>query len=130
MGSPFREAAAAHAAAVAEVRGERLRLLPQVAAGDFTSGGPDTSRSIRDFIGTVVRRSRVIERRGEGSDTGMNLRVAAGSWRVGFDAALGLDTRAGDLVERLDSPGEPLLRLAAPEPISGRVIHPADEAPK
>lgn len=126
----FQKAARASSQAVDSVAAVRLRLLPQSARGDFTSGGPDASRPPREFVGTVMRRSRVIERKGEGADTGMNLRVAAGSWRVGFDAALGLDARVGDLVERLDSPGEPLLRLAAAEPIAGRIIHPADEAPK
>lgn len=125
--NPFKEAAAAHAAAANEVYGERLRVRPQTSGGSFTTGGDDPNRPPRDVIGTVTRRPRNLEARGAGAHSANNAAVASAAWSVGFSAVLGLDTRAGDLVVRLDEPGEPVLRLAAALPIPGRRIHPADE---
>lgn len=126
MPSPFREAAAAHSAAVDEVYGETLRLRPQRAGGDLGAGGDDPSRPATDFVGAVTRRPNLIERRGLGARSGENAKVAGAAWQVSFSAALGLDVRAGDFVVWLEEPGQPVLRLAEPESIRGRVIHPAD----
>lgn len=126
--SPFREAAAAHAAAVDEVYGESLKVRPQRPGGDLSAGGDDPDRPVIDeVIGTVTRRPLLVERRGFASRTQENAKLAGAIWQVGFAAALGLDLRAGDLVVRLDEPGQPTLRLAPALPITGRVLHPADE---
>jgi hypothetical protein len=127
MANPFREAAAAHSAAVDEVYGETLRLRPQGGGGDFATGGADPARPERTIQGTVTRRPLIVQRVGVGAASSENARLASATWTVSFSASLGLDVRAGDLVTRLDEPGTPTLRLAAPLSIPGRAIHPADE---
>lgn len=127
MPNPFREAAAAHSAAVDQVYGEQLRLLPQASGGDFTAGGADPDRPEKEFVGAVTRRPLDLKRQGVGVNGQPNARLAGATLQVSFSPLLGLDVRAGDLVVRLEEAGQPVLRLSAPLPIPGRAIHPADE---
>ncbi len=119
-------AAAKHAAAVNEVAGERLRLVPQRSASrGGAAGGADASRATVEFIGTVTRRPLILQRTGNGAQGGTNAQVADAAWQVGFPASLRLAAEAGDHVERLEPPaGEPaLFKLHAALPIRGRTIH-------
>ena len=127
MGSPFREAAAAHAAAADEVYGERLLVQPQAEGRAGVKGGADPARPAQTVIGTVTRRPIVVQRVGDGANSSDNVTLAGARWQVGFNAGLGLVLRAGDRVTRLDEPGQPTLRLHEALPIPGRAIHPASE---
>ena len=132
MRSPFAEAAAAASAAVDDVYGERLRLVPQGKAGrGGGTAGADKTRQPVDFTGAVTRRSVLIQRQGIGAQGATNIQLSDAKWTVSLDAVLAaaLGALPGDLVERLDpTPGEPsIVRISAPAPIRGRMIHPADE---
>lgn len=127
MANPFREAAAAHAAAVDSVYGERLLVEPQGAGVAFVKAGADPARPARMVVGTVTRRPLVVQRVGDGANSSENVTLAGARWLVGFDAVLGLDLRPGDRVTRLDEPGGPVLRLHEAQSIAGRTLHPASE---
>jgi len=121
-------AAAKHAKGVEAASAERLRLIPQATGrDDSVLSGPDPSRPPREFDGTVVQRTLLAQRVGNGANSAENVDLAAAKWRVSWPAALILDARKGDHVQRLDEPGRPILRLATALSIRGRTIHPADQ---
>ena len=129
MPSPFAIAAADHSSAVDDVYGEPLRLLPQGKPGrGGGAAGADPTRKIVEFVGAVTRRAAVIQRQGVGAQGATNAQLNDARWQVSWSAALGLDAKAGDIVERLDPPDgqAATLRLAEALPIRGRAIHPAD----
>lgn len=123
----FQKAAAKHAVAVDETKGERLLLQPQGEAKAFTKAGADAARPAGIVIGTVTRRPLIVQRVGDGANSSENLTVSGDRWQVGFSNARGLVVRAGDRVTRLDEPGTPCLRLGEAMQIAGRTLYPASE---
>lgn len=118
---------------VNRVFGERLRFRPQREAGrGGEAGGDDPARALNapTFTGALTRAPLTLQRSGEGGQGSSNVKIAPGQWMLWIDAveAARLGAKAGDIIERDDPPpGEPArLRLSAPLPTDGGIVHPLD----
>lgn len=117
MATPFDRAAAVGAAAIARVRGERLRVVP-MQRSRWGAAVADSERSSLDTVGTVTVVGDRIKMNESGAGNDFRHQIIAPQIVVAIELSRlsGSVHRAGDQIVRLDRPDAPPLEIVAIEP--------------
>jgi hypothetical protein len=113
MTTPFDAIAAKGAAARDRVMGERLLITPML-PGRYKGGVPDETRPAPfTLTGTVVTSTSVVRMNDNVVGRDFNSQWASDGFLafVSNDEIAGRDIRAGDRVQRIDRPGQPLFEI-------------------
>lgn len=114
MTSRFQAADAKSSAAIDYLFGEELQLLPWSQGGGYTTGGgPDTSREVVDFTGTLSGALGSQDTAGDRRGGNFQGSITTRDRTVTVDYAQWPDgAKQGDRIKAKGQPGQPLYEIA------------------